>query len=187
MADRVRRQRPLVADEWHQHSRQDQRSPHRPADRARPQRHRGRDRCAQGREGAATMTQIESGIWRHWKGNLYQMLGIARDANAGELTIANSQEHWDEDNFRSIPLGERTVVVYIGLQLDGATPGPRMNVRTLEDFIAWVPTSDTEGQARMIAARSPGDPLGYYVRHTDTGYEIPRFEYLGPELTEHML
>jgi hypothetical protein len=52
------------------------------------------------------------GIYRHYKGPLYQVLGLAHDAN-------------NED---------RVCVVYFGLQLDGAHLGPRLAVRTLEDF-----------------------------------------------------
>lgn len=112
------------------------------------------------------MTELRMGIYRHYKGPLYQVIGLAHDANADTLTVANDAHHWDEDNYRSIPLGERTVVVYFPLQLDGAHLGPRMAVRTLEDFTAVLDTDPRENSGLTSE---------------------PRFEYLGPELTAGML
>lgn len=60
--------------------------------------------------------QVLSGIYQHYKGKHYQVLGPAADSN--------------EDG--------RVVIVYIGLELDGARPGPRMHVRTAQDFYAIV-------------------------------------------------
>jgi len=78
---------------------------------------------------------LQMGIYRHYKGPLYQVIGLAHDAN-------------DED---------RTCVVYIGLELDGAHLGPRLCVRTFRDFIAYMDD------------------------------DRPRFEYLGPVLTARMV
>lgn len=64
---------------------------------------------------------LEAGIYEHYKGPLYQVLGYARDANHGRVL---GQEE----------LGGRIVVVYFGLQLDGAHRGPRLAVRTQQDF-----------------------------------------------------
>jgi hypothetical protein len=61
-----------------------------------------------------------SGIYRHYKGFYYLVLGVAHDAN-------------DES---------RTVVVYIGLELVKAHTGPRIAIRTLEDFNADVHIGD---------------------------------------------
>src|SRR5438067_991443 len=94
------------------------------------------------------------GVYRHYKGPLYLVLGLAHDAN--EL-VAGSREHdwtgpgpigdrtckhcgqdprtWSGEWCESVP---RTVVVYVGLQLDAAHLGPRLAVRTLEDFQSWV-------------------------------------------------
>lgn len=57
-----------------------------------------------------------SGIYQHYKGPLYLVLGIAHDAN-------------DEG---------REVVVYVPLELNQAHRGPRMAVRTVADFIDFI-------------------------------------------------
>lgn len=75
---------------------------------------------------------LRAGVYRHYKGQLYQVLGYASDAD----------------------YTGRNVVVYIGLELEGAQPGPRMHVRTAEDFRGLVKTGD--------------------------GHFVPRFSYLGP-------
>jgi hypothetical protein len=59
-----------------------------------------------------------AGVYRHYKGPLYLVMGLAHDAN--------------EDG--------RVAVLYVPLQLDDAHPGPRLAVRTLEDFRAIVCT-----------------------------------------------
>jgi hypothetical protein len=85
----------------------------------------------------STDADVRMGIYRHYKGPLYQVIGLAHDAN-------------DEN---------RRCVVYIPLQLDGAHLGPRMAVRTLENFVA-------------SGGHWPGQR---------------RFVYLGPELTQEMI
>jgi hypothetical protein len=62
------------------------------------------------------LPELHAGVYRHYKNHLYLVLGYARDSN-----------HED-----------RTVVVYIGLDLDGARSPQRMHVRTVEDFFAVV-------------------------------------------------
>ena len=106
------------------------------------------------------MIQIQMGIYRHYKGQLYQVLGIAHDANADALCGGNVGTSWDHGQFK--PLGQRTVVVYMPLQLDGAHLGPRMAVRTIEDFLDDVDLHDGKST-------------------------VPRFTYLGPELTQEMI
>lgn len=59
---------------------------------------------------------LPAGVYQHYKGPLYLVLGYGHDAN-----------HED-----------RNVVVYVGLELDTAHRGPRLAVRTVEDFLAWV-------------------------------------------------
>lgn len=68
---------------------------------------------------------LKAGIWRHYRGHLYLMIGYAHDAN---------QE-------------DRTVVVYVGLDLDGAKHGERISVRDVDDFFAAVnpETGETVG------------------------------------------
>ena len=57
-----------------------------------------------------------TGTYEHWKGRQYLVLGLGHDANDAT----------------------RTVVVYVPLYVDEAQLGPRLAVRTLEDFAGWV-------------------------------------------------
>jgi len=113
------------------------------------------------------VTEVRAGIYRHYKGQLYLALGLAHDANAEDLVpIQDVRGSWERRNL--IPgMLERTVVEYVPLQLDGAPLGPRMAVRTAEDFLA--PVEITEGVG------------------AEGGWKVPRFTYLGPELTADML
>lgn len=89
--------------------------------------------------------------YRHYKGQLYLVIGIADDSNTDTL---------------------REVVVYVGLQFDGAKPGHRMKIRTVEHFMGWVE-----------------DPSFALVTFTDgtTHRARLRYTYLGPVLTEEMI
>jgi hypothetical protein len=79
------------------------------------------------------LEHLRAGVYRHYKGQVYLVLGYASDAD----------------------YTGRDVVVYVGLELDGAQPGARMHVRTASEFRGLVKTSD--------------------------GHFVPRFSYLGPE------
>ena len=57
-----------------------------------------------------SLPDVPAGVWRHWKGRDYLVLGLGHDA--------------DHEG--------RTVVVYVPLY---DVPGPRLAVRTLEDFV----------------------------------------------------
>jgi hypothetical protein len=81
---------------------------------------------------APGLPDLPAGVWRHWKGHLYQVLGYAADSS----------------------IEGRIVVVYIGLELDGARPGPRLHVREAAEFL---------GHAEF------------------SGALIPRFEYVAPD------
>jgi hypothetical protein len=96
------------------------------------------------------MRELKAGIWRHYKGHLYLVLGYANDAN---------QE-------------DRTVVVYVGLELAGAKHGERINVRTVEDFFATV---------------HPG--TGATISYWDGTAPPPvyRFTYVGPSVPGEMM
>ena len=62
-------------------------------------------------------TVLPAGVYRHYKADRhYLVLGLGHDANDDA----------------------RTVVVYVPLYVDDAQPGPRLAVRTLEDFAGWV-------------------------------------------------
>ncbi len=62
---------------------------------------------------------VRAGVYRHWKGALYLLLGLAHDAD----------------------VEGRTVVVYVGLYTDPAKPGPRLSVRTRAEFFGAVDTA----------------------------------------------
>jgi hypothetical protein len=73
---------------------------------------------------------VPAGTYRHYKGDrFYLVLGLGHDAN-----------HAD-----------RTVVVYVSLYVDPTEKGPRLAVRTVEDFTAWV---DPETRQRVPAGTS---------------------------------
>ena len=57
-----------------------------------------------------SLPELPAGVWRHWKGQEYLVLGLGHDAD--------------------VP--DRTVVVYVPLY---AVPGPRLAVRTVEGFL----------------------------------------------------
>ena len=60
-----------------------------------------------------SLPELQAGVWRHWKGRDYLVLGLGHDAD---------DEH-------------RTVVVYVPLY---DVPGPRLAVRTVEGFLEEV-------------------------------------------------
>ena len=60
-----------------------------------------------------SLPELQAGVWRHWKGQDYLVLGFGHDAD-------------DPD---------RTVVVYVPLY---PVPGPRLAVCTVEGFLAEV-------------------------------------------------
>jgi hypothetical protein len=88
------------------------------------------------------LPDLRAGVYRHYKGPLYLVLGYGHDAN--------------HDG--------RQVVVYVGLQLDGAKPGPRLAVRDVDDFFAIV--DPRTGVAQDFPHPSPTFPQ--------------RFTYVGP-------
>jgi Protein of unknown function (DUF1653) len=114
------------------------------------------------------MPDIKMGIYRHYKGPLYQVLGLAHDAN-------------DEN---------RICVVYIGLQLDEAHLGPRLAVRNLEkgpnSFISRLCISVPEGCS--AEEHLEVDPKCYScIEHVKNIEHFSRFTYLGPYLTSEMI
>lgn len=97
-----------------------------------------------------------AGVYRHYKGPLYLVLGYAHDAN-------------DAD---------RVVVVYVGLQLDEAHEGARLAVRTDTDFRALVcgfagcPAWGRMGRIGGTASRPYCRECGHAA--------VRRFTYVGP-------
>ena len=59
------------------------------------------------------MVDVPAGVWRHWKGQDYLVLGLGHDAD----------------------VEGRTVVVYVPLY---SVPGPQLAVRTAESFLEEV-------------------------------------------------
>lgn len=82
------------------------------------------------------MIDVPAGVYRHYQAERYYLvLGLGHDANDDA----------------------RTVVVYVPLYMSQAEPGPRLAVRTLEDFTAWVDPAtratvpaDTPGAVRRF-------------------------------------
>lgn len=107
------------------------------------------------------LPDLPAGVYRHWKGPLYHVLGYGHDANS------------DLD---------RAVVIYIGLQLQGAHTGPRLAARTamsddpdVDAFYDFVHPVEHVFQDVTIKA-------GSKCQHYDRGclYRVRRFAYLAP-------
>lgn len=85
------------------------------------------------------LPELRAGIYRHYKGQFYQVFGYAHDSNSDSLF-----EQVGEYDFRRVDTTEdggdtmRIVVVYMAIELHGAHYGPRLAVRTVEDFFARV-------------------------------------------------
>lgn len=108
-----------------------------------------------------TPPDLRSGIWKHYKGPLYQVLGYSHNASDSN----------------------RVEVLYIGLELDPRKPGPRWSTRKWQDFFATVCTvhhgmnvyshdhEELVREERTSDERPLCDPLKNWVE---------RFEYKGP-------
>lgn len=94
----------------------------------------------------ADLPVLRAGIYRHYRGHLYLVLGYAHDSTNG--------------------VEDRTVVVYVGLDLGGAKHGERMLVREVDEFFDWVdPTT--------------GESVRSYRPGIDSS-PVERFAYIGP-------
>jgi hypothetical protein len=91
-----------------------------------------------------TLPDLPAGVYLHYKGHQYLVLGYAGDAG-------------DE---------ERTVVVYVGLQMDGNPSPVRMRIREVGEFFTRV------------------DPATGQTRYDDDPSAVPRFRYLGPSAVD---
>lgn len=122
---------------------------------------------------------LPAGVYRHYKGPLYLVLGLAHDANAEELSYHHPLMK-DDQGGRGMweVLVEREVVVYVGLQLDAAHEGARLAVRTLQDFFAKVcGYQHCEGFGKQV--RSSAESCWQH--------EVARFSYVGPRFDAGML
>jgi hypothetical protein len=120
------------------------------------------------------LPDLMTGIYRHYKGPLYLVLGYAHDANADELCDLELARIPETDIEPMFPEG-RTVVVYVGLQLDDAHRGARLAVRTAADFHARVHSDGTE-------CKTFDNMGGAYCHCKDrvSHRTKPRFDYIGP-------
>lgn len=117
------------------------------------------------------LPDIRSGVYRHYKGPLYQVLGYSHNAS--------------DDN--------RPQVLYIGLELDRAKPGPRFATRDVEDFLTTVCRAHGGMAFYLTDGRKGYNPEHVDIRQAErtvTGHRttyscgeddwVPRFTYLGP-------
>ena len=102
------------------------------------------------------LPDLPAGVYRHYKGQHYLVLGYGHDSN----------------------VEGRVIVVYVGLELDGAKTGPRLAARTAEDF--FTPVCGLEGCPRF-GEPFESDAFGGCIR-CKAG-SVPRFAYLGPSWT----
>lgn len=115
------------------------------------------------------LPDLQAGIYRHYKGPLYQVFSYGHDANAADLAT------WDPDlEWIVIGEGNRNVVIYIGLQLDDAHTGPRFAIRTVEDFFAWV---HADGD---VCKKPVGEMVHFCFCKDKASEPRPRFQYIGP-------
>lgn len=81
-----------------------------------------------------------SGVYRHYKGQHYLVLGYGRYSDG--------------------PLEGKPCVIYTGLELDEAKAGPRIQVRSAEDWFQRVTPHGVTASPMMAS--------------------VPRFTYVGP-------
>lgn len=119
---------------------------------------------------SAKASLLPLGIYRHYKGSLYQVIGLAHDANTEESFYANDG-------------GQRLVVVYISLQLDPDHLGTRMAVRSFDDFIQRLcATTTCKYYGHMYDALSEAGGCGGCDE-----LAVPRFKYVGVMLTKEIM
>jgi hypothetical protein len=127
------------------------------------------------------LPELPSGVYRHYKGHLYQVLGYGHDANTlgGETTYDDTVIGTHSTEACGwLPLDERMVVVYIGLEMTDAQLGPRLAVRTADDFHAIVHLS---GSKRGTKCEHVGEGSTWCPDAESA--VAKRFTYLGPERT----
>lgn len=104
-------------------------------------------------ESRPDLPDLRPGIYRHYKGPLYQALGYGHDAN-------------NED---------RVVVIYVPLHLDGAHEGPRLAVRSAQGpGDCWHDLVHPDTGARCEPHQCDTACVGAVPRFTWLGYEFTR-------------
>jgi hypothetical protein len=111
---------------------------------------------------------LVTGLWRHWKGHLYQPLGYAQGV---------TREDQGKPDYRRM-----VGVVYVGLELKGAGPGPRMHFRIAvsddPEVEAWWDYVHHDG-SKCLHGREPDIILGEVLSCSDGLPVEPRFTYAG--------
>jgi hypothetical protein len=106
------------------------------------------------------LPELKTGVYRHWRGPLYEVSGYIHDAN----------------------IEGRVGVLYRSLELTGAHEGPRWAFRNVDGedaFFDWVDqATGNEWQAHVDLHEDPINCSCTAVR---------RFEYLGPDFVKEML
>lgn len=122
---------------------------------------------------ATDLPNLPAGVWRHYKGHFYLVLGYGHDANVidGDTYGDGDLGEWSDEAYEWLALDERTVVVYVGLELTDAHTGPRLAVRTAEDFHAHVCTR----KEHTHYGKAVTDVMERAVCAA-----VPRFAYVGP-------
>lgn len=122
---------------------------------------------------------FRAGIYRHYKGQFYEALHLASDSNGDELVQFRDRYDFNagwED------MDGRIVVVYVGLELDGAQAGPRHHTRTLSDFFAYVhPAGSPHPEGTVCPPEHVIWRGNRFVASTHSMEQrIPRFTWMGP-------
>lgn len=101
------------------------------------------------------LPDLRAGLYRHYKGPLYQAFGYAHDAN----------------------YDGRIVVMYMGVELEGSHKGPRMAVRTLDTL---VPEYENHDSWEDLVCIRHGCKMGECPREAHSDRDISeRFSYRG--------
>lgn len=88
----------------------------------------GPDRPSPATTSGGGLVDLLAGVYRHYQGGMYQVLGYGHDANADVLVDLTAADAAGQ------VMGERMVVVYLSLGYDAHHTGPRFSVRTALDF-----------------------------------------------------
>lgn len=104
------------------------------------------------------LPDLRAGVYRHWKGQPYQVLGYAHDAN----------------------YENRDIVVYMGLELNQAHLGPRLAVRTVNRDV--YPGHDAWEDLMCLSHGCPMDECedGSHGQHPNPEI-VRRFDYRGSQ------
>lgn len=134
------------------------------------------------------LPDLRAGVYRHYKGPLYQVFGYGHDANADTLydqqAVDDAASAWQSGVMHTVqPLTERICVVYMSLELTDAHTGPRLAFRNVEGEDAFFdrvhmgqPDRFTEGTVCKGSCWNQAlnqDGLNNHLT-------VPRFEYLSP-------